>query len=237
MCAKTLRSSSYHAKSLIVHEASMLAKVRHPHISLLIGIQTTKDPFQLITAFYSVTGASISVYDTLCTVHRVGHTTKASAVELVRPSLTLEVWLMSMKNLAEALAFMHSKAIVHRDLKSDNVVLNKMGETIQCVLVDFGKSNYVNKISRYQLTEKEKDTYRQDHKHIAPDLVDGISDVTTASDMYSYGRLLKNIIQYFPLSIGLISTLIQKAIKKCMKYNYPERPTANQMTELYNTAS
>ena len=54
--------------------------------------------------------------------------------------------------------------------------------------MDFGKSNYVAYLLR--LTEKEKEIYRKDHKHIAPDLVDGVSDISTASDMYSYGRML-----------------------------------------------
>lgn len=228
-CAKTLKGSSYHSKSLILHEASMLSKVRHPHIALLIGVQTIKEPFQLITASYTIEGVSVSVYDTLSTS---APEKNDAAVELVREYLTLPVWLMLMRNLAEALAFIHSKSIVHRDLKSDNVVLSKKDETIQCILIDFGKSNYVHKVGRYQLDEKEKELYRRDHKHIAPDLVDGISDITTACDMYSYGRLFKNVIHYFPLPIDLVSVPIQKAVKKCLKYNYPERPSANQIVDL-----
>lgn len=224
VCAKTLQTSSYRSKSSILHEAMMLSKVRSPHICLLIGVQITREPFQIITALYSVDGMSISVYDTLCGDN--------NCIKLVRPSLTVNTWLLMMKNVANSLAFIHGKSIVHRDLKSDNVVLNKRGETIECVLVDFGKSNYLSKVSRYKLTEKEKEQYRQDHKHIAPDLVDGISDITTASDMYSYGRLLKNIIHYFPLSLDLISTSLQKNIKKCLKYNYSERPSAKEMAEL-----
>lgn len=232
-CAKTLRNSNYRSKSSIIHEAMMLSKVRSPHICLLLGIQITKEPYQLITALYSINEVSVSVYDTLSAVTTVG--AKKSVVEFVRPLLTLKAWLTLMMNLADSLAFIHSKSIVHRDLKSDNVVLHKEGETIRCTLVDFGKSNYVNKISRYQLTEQEKKQYRQDHKHIAPDLVDGISDVTTASDIYSYGRLLKNIIHYFPLPIANISTSLQKNIKKCLKYEYSDRPSAKQMAEILNT--
>ena len=37
----------------------------------------------------------------------------------------LKFGLTIMKNLAEALHFIHAKDIIHRDLKSDNVVLNR----------------------------------------------------------------------------------------------------------------
>ena len=68
VCAKTFRGSdgpTYRTKLAVVQEAAMLSKVHHPHIRFLIGMQTTKEPFQLITVFYSIDGVSLSVYDTL----------------------------------------------------------------------------------------------------------------------------------------------------------------------------
>ena len=73
------------------------------------------------------------------------------------------------------------------------------------------------------MSEKEKEQYQSDYKHIAPDLVDGVSNVSPASDMYIYGQLFKNIIIYFPLCADLISVSIKNSIKK---YNDSERPTA-----------
>ena len=210
--------------------ATILSRIRHPHICFLIGIQTTKEPFQLITSLYCIEGVSITVYDTFSVVNTIG--IKKQVVASIRPSLTLSMWLVLLKNVAEALEFIHSKGIVHRDLKSDNVVIAKLGETIQGILIDFGKSNYVNKVSRYRLTDNEKKQYRQDHKHIAPDLVDGVSDVTTASDIYSYGYLIKSIIQYFPIALESIDIALQKEIKKCLKYDNLQRPSAKELVEL-----
>ena len=48
VCAKTFQDSGT-TKSVISHEAAMLLKVRHPHICFLIGIQTAKELYQLIT--------------------------------------------------------------------------------------------------------------------------------------------------------------------------------------------
>nr|VWO96686.1 Protein kinase domain-containing protein [Ganoderma boninense] len=44
--------------------------------------------------------------------------------------------------IADAVAFLHAKGIVHRDIKDENVVLGPAGK---CVLIDFGSSGLVRK--------------------------------------------------------------------------------------------
>ncbi|KAI0094656.1 kinase-like domain-containing protein [Irpex rosettiformis] len=44
--------------------------------------------------------------------------------------------------IADAMTFLHSKGIVHRDIKDENVVLGPAGK---CVLIDFGSSGLVRK--------------------------------------------------------------------------------------------
>lgn len=234
-CAKFISSlASLTSKPAIIHEAMMLSKVHHPNIAFLLGIQITKEPFQVLTLLYSIQGTTVWLYDIFKNVQKK---VTRSIIESVRLALTLKVWLVVMKNLGEALDFIHHKGIVHRDLKSDNVVLSDQDGTLRSVLIDFGKSNYATKISRYCLTEAEKEQYRKNHKHIAPDLVDGVSDVTPASDMYSHGRLWKNVINYFPLSLDGIEDSLQVGIKKCLKYDFSERPSASNIVELLTTIS
>lgn len=232
-CAKELNVSNSSTKLALLREASILFKIRHPNIVCVIGVQTVQKPFQLITLYYSINGISLSIYDTF-TIAKLTDA-KACALELVRPNLILDVWLAIMKDVASALAFIHSKSIIHRDLKSDNVVLNKQGDSVQCILIDFGKSSHIGKVQRYHLSDKEKEEYCCYHKQVAPDLVDGITNVSTASDMYSYGRLLKNIIQYFPLNVDLIGTSLKKAIKQCIKYNDFDRPSAMSLCEIFHS--
>jgi len=44
--------------------------------------------------------------------------------------------------IADAMSFLHSKKIVHRDIKDENVILGPRG---RCILIDFGSSGLVKK--------------------------------------------------------------------------------------------
>lgn len=52
VCAKIVHTPSCRAKTAIVYEAAILSKVRHPHIRFFMGIQTTQEPFQLISLLF-----------------------------------------------------------------------------------------------------------------------------------------------------------------------------------------
>lgn len=110
-----------------------------------MGIQAIKEPYQLVMLYYTIDDVSVS-YNTFRGVYLP--VPKSKVVESVRPSLT--VWLRIMKELAEALAFIHSKNIVHQDIKSDNVILYDNNKVIQCVLIDFGnwKSKAISFVRR-----------------------------------------------------------------------------------------
>ena len=70
----------------------------------------------------------------------------------------------------------------------------------------------------FMLTEAKKVEYRQNHKHIAPDLVAGLVKPSTASDVYSYRRLFKNGTCYYIISELPSST--KDIIKLCLRYNH-----------------
>ena len=98
-----------------------------------------------------------------------------------------------MKKVIGALDHVHGLGVIHCDLKADNVFYC-MSDFLQPVIIDFGKSVYACSAKKFVLTKAKKAEYRQNHKHITSDLVDGLVKPSPASDLYSYGRLFKNVI-------------------------------------------
>jgi len=48
-----------------------------------------------------------------------------------------------MKNLLEALSYMHDKNIVHRDLKPDNIILQSKENDCDISIADFGLADMI----------------------------------------------------------------------------------------------
>jgi serine/threonine-protein kinase len=87
--------------------------------------------------------------------------------------------LRFVKQICRALALVHKQGAVHRDLKSDNILVDRKGVVR---VVDFGLADYTD--SRSGFVAGAMGTYT----YMAPETVLGRS--TPASDIYSLGLLL-----------------------------------------------
>lgn len=65
------------------------------------------------------------------------------------------------------------------------------------VLIDFNKATEKSLGKLYKLSGDEKSLYRVHHSHIAPEVIDGARKQTTASDMFSVGKLFQRICQKY----------------------------------------
>ena len=118
----------YLPKSLkldVVHEASLLSKVCHPYLPLLIGICTNQQPLRIVIQFHAFNELE----------------SKTMQMELLNNSLTSELWL-------RLCAYLHVEVnILHNDIELNNILIAKSGgDTSQCqaVLINFGKSTLAN---------------------------------------------------------------------------------------------
>eukprot|EP00112_Aurelia_sp_Birch-Aquarium-sp1_P009704 Seg2112.1 transcript_id=Seg2112.1/GoldUCD/mRNA.D3Y31 product="Serine/threonine-protein kinase dst3" protein_id=Seg2112.1/GoldUCD/D3Y31 len=100
----------------------------------------------------------------------------------------------------KAISFMHSKRLLHNDLKADNVVL---AGTVK--IIDFGKATMASNPVIYNIrpgTEMNA-KYNRDHRHLAHELrnIPG-SGQSYATDIYSIGHMFKHsggAINFMPI--------------------------------------
>ena len=100
-----------------------------------------------------------------------------------------------LKQVTTGLNCMHTKyQVIHNDIKSDNICLASSFTTAMCVqavIVDFGKACNVTNGKSYKLSDIQKEQYKKDHPHIAPDLRDGACKQSILSDIFALGRVIK----------------------------------------------
>jgi serine/threonine-protein kinase len=98
--------------------------------------------------------------------------------------LPLEDALKITEQVAAALAYAHSRGVVHRDIKPDNIMLSSG----QAVVADFGIARAVGAAGGEQLTQTG--TAIGTPAYMSPEQSAGESDVDARSDIYALGCVL-----------------------------------------------
>ena len=198
-----------------IKEARILANLDHPHIVRVTDVFEENE-----TAYYVMDylpGGSLADR-----MKKVGPFSEDRAEAFVR-------------QIADALAYVHSKNMVHLDVKPANILLNAKGEA---VLIDFGISKHYDKTG-----EQTSSTPIGVSKGYAP-LEQGrggdVSQFKPSTDVYSLGATFYHLVTGFPppeASIvnedGLeqpqgISDRCWYAIRQAMQPRRKDRPQSMQ---------
>ena len=76
--------------------------------------------------------------------------------------------------VGDALQHLHSKEILHNDLKSDNIVLERSKDIgLTPVIIDPGKACFVDQGKFLKLSNDDQLKHAKIHRHIAPEVVQG----------------------------------------------------------------
>jgi serine/threonine protein kinase/Tol biopolymer transport system component len=149
-------------------ERQFLASLDHPQIARLIdgGVSDTGLPY-LVMEF--VDGLTI---DRFCEARQ----------------LDTRVRIDLMRQVLEALAYVHGRQVIHRDLKASNILV---GEGGRVKLLDFGTARLVDATAEAAITKTGVLAFTPEYA--SPEQVRGESP-TFASDLYSAGVLLYRLL-------------------------------------------
>ena len=179
-------------------ERQILARLEHPHIARLYDGGTTDDG-QPYLVLEHVEGAPLDVY---CDTHQ----------------LTVEARLALFRKVCAAVQHAHRNLLVHRDLKPANVLVTAEGEP---KLLDFG-------IAKQLATGLETDAETRTGLRVmtpgyaSPEQVRAEA-VTTASDVYSLGVLLYELLS--GRSPYRASAETPFALERAVLEEIPEKPS------------
>ena len=194
------------------------------------------------------------LYPSLCTVTELAPLGSLGEV-LHKKKIFLErlVVYQVVKELLSALQFIHSRNIIHRDIKTDNVVLfsTSFFDDVHAKLIDCGTANVMCPTGMKACVGTER--------YIAPEVYDAYlrDEYTEKIDVYSSGMVCYELLTRFrPFhnyqKIDVSTAVIKgerpsfKNVLRCMNGYYPmtemmlrmwqddstQRPTAEQATEL-----
>lgn len=211
------------------NEAYILAKLCHPFLPYLFGVCTVGQPYRIIMQFHGIKESTTSL-------------TLSSAI--VKNRITDGyAWLGIGIQIMQALSYLHNEVqILHNDITSSNICLTdsvtekpSFSDYIQIVLIDFGKATSVNNSRKYKLSDTEKVEYTRRYPQIAPEVVDGVTTLTTWSDMYSAGHVIQFIIDhdFFVKLPRDQRDEIQSIVNKCHCLQYQKRLSAKQALQSF----
>ena len=146
--------------------------------------------------------------------------------------------LETARKLCAGLAAAHDRGVIHRDLKPQNIMMNKRGEV---VIMDFGLAAIASQLSGAEVRNGTP-------AYMSPEQLKG-SEVTAKSDLYALGLVLyeiftgrkpfdaKNVRQLLELQESThlpsmtsaaadIDPMVEKAIRRCLDPDPAKRPSS-----------
>jgi len=165
-------SNSQRSSDRLLQEARAAARLGHPAIVRVFDFGRTRrgDPFVVMELIRGVTLAD--------------HAEKEQRLPAIRA-------VQLMLPIADALSVAHSKGIVHRDVKPENVILaSDEAGRIQPKLLDFGIASMVETSTRLTL----EGTVLGTPDYMSPEQARGSHDMDHRSDVWSFSVMLYELL-------------------------------------------
>lgn len=198
VAVKRLYENNYRRVAQFMNEIEILTRLRHKNLVTLYGCTSRRSRDLLLVYEYIPNG---TVAD-----HLHGDRSKSSPLTWpVRMSIAVET--------ASALAYLHASDIIHRDVKTNNILLD---DNFCVKVADFGLSRlFPNDVTHVSTAPQGTPGYVDPEYHQCYQLTD-------KSDVYSFGVVLIELISSMPAvdinrhrhEINLANLAVHK-IQKC----------------------
>jgi cell division cycle 2-like protein len=158
-----------------LREISILQRCRHPNIVLLQEILSGDDPQECVLV-----------------MEFLEHDLKTLQEDMSEPFMASEVKTL-LRQLVSGVGYLHENFIMHRDLKTSNILLNNRGGL---KIADFGMARQIPPPSA-PLTQLVVTLWYR-----APELLLGTKDYGTEVDMWSIGCIFGELVTKEPILAG-----------------------------------
>lgn len=179
----------------VLNEVGVISRLGdHCGLLLLFGVQTQAAPCSIVLKFFGHKDSSVTIYRAACK----------------KKFLSNDQWKLVVKHVGEALQHVHTRGYLPDNLKANNVVLEDKSRHFNPVIIDFGKSTKIDApVKKKSMTKAEHKIYRQSFPHIAPEIINGTSTQTIASDVYSFAKLVQFLCDKEALNLGAESQIVK----------------------------
>uniref|UniRef100_A0AC35UEW2 Protein kinase domain-containing protein n=1 Tax=Rhabditophanes sp. KR3021 TaxID=114890 RepID=A0AC35UEW2_9BILA len=152
-------------------EADILSLIRHRNIIKFYGVSKANPDFFIVTEF----AEHGSLYD---------------YIHGDNEDLHFEKMLTWATQIARGISYLHYEAphtIIHRDLKSKNILLASAKDVVICKLCDFGTSKEMT-------NSVTKAAWFGTPAYMSPEIIAGQDNISTATDVFSFAVVLWELI-------------------------------------------
>ncbi|XP_020230314.1 serine/threonine-protein kinase STY13 [Cajanus cajan] len=228
-------------RSAFTQEVAVWHKLQHPNVTKFIGATMGSSELQIQTD-----NGLISMPSNICCVvveYLAGGTLKSFLIKNRRRKLAFKVVIQLALDLARGLSYLHSQKVVHRDVKTENMLLDK---TRTVKIADFG-------VARVEASNPNDMTGETGTLgYMAPEVLNG-NPYNRKCDVYSFGICLWEIyccdMPYPDLSFSEITSAVVRqnlrpeiprccpsslanVMKKCWDANPDKRPEMDEVVSL-----
>ena len=213
VCIKVIRKGKDY-QSTFFTETTLLSHCCHPNLPWIYAV--VHKPSIIISSLYIINDCSHTIHSIL---------NGSTALKLLA-----DEWKKVIYGVILAIDYLHTKSIIHNDIKGNNVVIHRVNSEAKSVLIDLGKGCFLEHGRTYNISNEKKREYKKKYPHIAPDLVDGHCNQTKKSDLFSFGKIIMQINDAHLKLPALTSIYLH-----CNEYYCSQRPSTSDIkTTIHN---